>query len=394
MLKTKNNTAVGRHKLRNAILLACVLGLTACQGGGASTGTTPTPQPDPTPTPGPNPTPDPGPSPTPTPTPDPNPGPGPKPVPVPDVADNTFSVDGVKYTNITDAQNALKDSSTLVIGNGTYTQGMTIKPSNVTIQGSPNTHFSGAAVGGKATFVIQGNNTTMEQIECSGVSVPDNNGACIRQEGKDLQLKSVYFHDSEQGILANDDTGIIRIEYSRFVNLGKAGRAHAIYINKADRVEIRYSKFHNSKDEGHEIKSRAKETIIEYSEIASLNGNDSRLIDVPNGGKFVIRGSVLEQGPKSANNQLIGYAYEVNPLDSTRTNTIEITDTIVVIDRSGNNQFLGIAGSAASVPKTINNNKFVGPLTDAASYQSGNTFYTDRASFGLGAYPELPSIGI
>ncbi|MGF1692162.1 right-handed parallel beta-helix repeat-containing protein [Photobacterium kagoshimensis] len=367
------------------------MGLTACQGGSAGSDTPvpgPTPTPSPIPGPTPNPTPDPGPTPTPPPIP-------PTPVPpTPAVPDNTFEVDGISYTNITDAQNALKDNSTLVIGNGTYRQGMTIKPSNVTIQGSTNTHFVGGAVSGKATFVIQGNDTTMEQIECSGVTVPDQNGACIRQEGKNLLLKSSYFHDSEQGILANDGSGIIRIEYSRFNNLGKAGRAHAIYVNKADRLEVRYSKFYSSKDEGHEIKSRAKETIIEYSEIASLTGNDSRLVDVPNAGKLVIRASVLEQGPNSANNQLIGYGYEVNPVDPAISHSVEISDNIIILERNGGNHFFGISDSAKGVSKVVTQNKFVGQMNDSALYQSGNQFYADRAAFGLGPFPELPSIGI
>lgn len=381
MLKSKKQI----KKVRYAVVLSCLIGLTACQGGSTGSEKSVTPELTPTPSPLPNPTP--GPTPTPIPPPKPLP-------PTPTVPDNTFEVDGVNYTNIADAQNALKDNSTLIIGNGTYRQGMTVRASNVTIQGSTNTHFIGGAVGGKATFVIQGNDTTMEQIECSGVTVPDQNGACIRQEGKNLLLKYVYFHDSEQGILANDGSGKIQIEYSRFKNLGKAGRAHAIYVNKADRLEVRYSKFYSSKDEGHEIKSRAKETIIEYSEIASLTGNDSRLVDVPNAGKLVIRGSVLEQGPNSANNQLLGYGYEVNPVDPAITHSVEITDNIIILERNGSNHFLGISNSTQSVPKMVTQNKFVGTMNDVALYQSGNQFYADRAAYGLGPFPELPSIGL
>src|SRR5688572_21581773 len=64
---------------------------------------------------------------------------------------------------------------------------------------------NGTSYGGKAIWVIQGNNTTVEWIEFSLCACPSNNGAGIRQEGIDLTVRNCYFHDNENGILAGDN---------------------------------------------------------------------------------------------------------------------------------------------------------------------------------------------
>ena len=48
----------------------------------------------------------------------------------------------------------------------------------------------------KAIWVINGNNLIIENIEFSGASVPDKNGACIRMQGTNLTIKSCYFHEN------------------------------------------------------------------------------------------------------------------------------------------------------------------------------------------------------
>lgn len=366
-----------------ASTLACLLFLTACNGTETTTSATPE-QPGTSPS---NPT---GGSPNNPADPIPE-----KPtIPVPPVDDSVIVVDGQSYTDISEAQNAIKNNSLVQFGSGIYTQGMTISQDNVTIVGSDGTHFKGAQVQGKATFVISGDNVTMDNIECSEVSVPDQNGACVRQEGKDLRLTDVYFHDSEQGVLSNSESGSLTIEYSTFERLGKAGYAHAVYCNN-DRLEIRYSKFYSSKDQGHEIKSRAKETLIEYSEIASLDSVDSRLVDISNGGKLTIRNSLLEQGPNTSNSQLIGFGLEGS--DQAVSQSVELTNNIVLLERQNGNVLLGLPSDSSSIQISITGNDIIGDKfndKDKHSIEQNNNLYNSRSDYGLGAYPELPSIGL
>ncbi|MGF1714787.1 right-handed parallel beta-helix repeat-containing protein [Photobacterium chitinilyticum] len=315
-------------------------------------------------------------------------------VPVPPVQNSVIVVDGKTFTSPSEAENAIQNNSLVQFGSGVFTQGMTIRPDNVKLVGSDGTHFKGAQVQNKATFVIAGDNVSMDNIECSGVSVPNENGACIRQEGKDLRLSGVYFHDSEQGILTAKNTGSLIIEYSTFERLGKAGYAHAVY-SANDRLEIRYSKFYRSKDNGHEIKSRAKETLIEYSEIASLDSADSRLVDISNGGKLTIRNSLLEQGPNTANFQVIGFGME--GIDQSVPQSVELTNNIILMERQKGNVLLGLPSDSSSVQISITGNNLIGtPFNDKAEHniQQNNNIYDSRSAYGLGAFPELPSIGL
>src|SRR5690606_27406697 len=125
---------------------------------------------------------------------------------------------------------ALEDGDVLRIAAGVYNEAIVIRASNVVVEGEGLVVLEGKAAGGKAAIVNKGNFNQIRNIECRQIAVPDRNGACVRHEGKNLKLYHVYFHDSEQGILAGNKSGMVIIENSRFQNLGKAGRAHAIYI--------------------------------------------------------------------------------------------------------------------------------------------------------------------
>lgn len=86
---------------------------------------------------------------------------------------------------------------------------------------------------GKATWIVQGDDTTIRSVEFTGAKVPDMNGAGIRQEGKNLRVQRCYFHDNEDGILAGDVAGSeILIENSEFDHNGAGdGYSHNLYIN-------------------------------------------------------------------------------------------------------------------------------------------------------------------
>ncbi len=304
-----------------------------------------------------------------------------------------ISVDGRIYKNLQAATSAVKAGSVVVFGSGIYTDGMSINQDSVTLRGSGGTHFKGAAIQGMATFVVNGNNVVIEHIECSEVAVPHQNGACVRQNGQDLTLRYVYFHDSEQGILSAKGSGKLTIENSRFERLGKMGRAHAVYSHN-DHLDIRYSRFLSSKDEGHEIKSRAPVTIIESSVVASLTGNDSRLVDISNGGTLIIRNSVLEQGFNSSNFQLIGFGLE--GMKSSEPQSVTIENNTILAERPRGNHLLGLPRDHSDIFISITNNDIIGlrELYDRYKHNmmDNNQFFIDRASYGLGTFPALPEV--
>jgi hypothetical protein len=196
----------------------------------------------------------------------------------------TILLDGENVQTLDIAMKQAKDGSTIVLSEGEFQQAGVLSANNVKISGQyRKTKIYSKAAMGKGALVIQGKNTLIENIECFDIHVSSQNGACIRLEGSDLTVKGVYFHDAEQGILTGHAPGKVIIDNSRFERLGKGGQAHAIYVG-GGLLFIKNSSFLSSKDQGHEIKSRAEETTIESTVIASLEGNDSRLVDISNGG--------------------------------------------------------------------------------------------------------------
>lgn len=180
------------------------------------------------------------------------------------------------------------------------------------INGKPHLVAAGSYIMGKGIWVLVGNNITVENIEFSGATVPDENGAGIRLDGTGMTVRHCYFHDNENGILtSNPEQGDILIEYSEFNHNGFGdGYSHNLYIGKVNKLTFRYNYSHHAYI-GHNLKSRAKENYILYNRIMDEeSGQSSRLIDLPNGGLAVIMGNLLMQGPLAENNNLIGYGLE------------------------------------------------------------------------------------
>ena len=165
---------------------------------------------------------------------------------------------------------------------------------------------------GKAIWVVQGDNTTIEWIEFSEASVFDNNGAGIRLEGTHLTIRVCYFHNNENGILAGDNSNSnILIEFSEFGYNGYGqGYTHNLYINHVNSLIFRYCYSHHA-NVGHCLKSRAYINLIMYNRIMDeQTGDASMLVDIPNGGLTYIVGNILMQGANAVSKRMITYGTE------------------------------------------------------------------------------------
>jgi hypothetical protein len=256
------------------------------------------------------------------------------------------------------------DGDTIEIDAGTYSGDVTSwRAHNLTIRGvGGRAHIAanGANAEGKGTWVIKGNNTTLENIEFSGATVPDQNGAAIRQEGSGLTIRYCYIHNNENGILTDGTpTGDILIEYSEFAYNGYGdGYTHNMYIGNERSFTLRYSYSHHAKI-GHNVKSRARANYILYNRIMDeQTGTSSYDIDLPNGGDSYIIGNLIQQGPNTDNPTIVAYAAEggSNPVQE-----LYFINNTVVNDRPQGGAFVSVSGSP-SVSKLINN-IFFGPGT-------------------------------
>lgn len=227
------------------------------------------------------------------------------------------------------------------------------------VNGRAHIPAAGAHAQGKATWVIQGNDTTVEGIEFSGSRVPHRNGAGIRQEGRHLTVRDCVFRDNENGILtAADPQSIITIEYSEFVDNGdNAGQAHNVYIGDIGRLVFRYNWSHGARV-GHLLKSRARENLVTYNRMGGDgDGPQSYEMNFPNGGRTWVIGNVLQQSPATNNGALLDYLSEGNAHPSSE---LFVVNNTFVNDR-GTGTFMQVGAGAA--PLVARNNLFIGAGT-------------------------------
>lgn len=223
---------------------------------------------------------------------------------------------GQTYTLPSQVTGLVNDGDTVDIEAGTYPSDVAPWTANDLllrgVGGFAHMESNGFAWADKAIWVISGNNTTVEWIEFSECSVPDQNGAGIRQEGANLTVRNCWFHHNENGILANEvHPSTIRIEHTEFGYNGYGdGQSHNLYINNVDTLIYRYNYSHHA-HVGHELKSRAWVNIIEYSRFSNeADGDASRELDLPNGGRAFVIGNIIQQGPQGQNSNLVGYGLE------------------------------------------------------------------------------------
>lgn len=283
---------------------------------------------------------------------------------------------------------AAADGDTIEIDAGTYVGDVcAFKKNNLTIKGvggRAKIDAGGKNAGGKGTWVIQGNNTTVESVELFGAKVADLNGAGIRQEGNNLTVKNVFFHDNENGILGGGDaTSSVVVEDSEFARNGAGdGYSHNMYIAEIKSFTLRGSYSHHAKV-GHLVKSRALENIILYNRLTDETGTASYEIDLPQGGKSYIIGNILQQSSSTENPGMIAFAKE----GKRNPDTVLYVVNNTFFNSRGSGTFVSIVSGLAT-PVVLRNNIFAGPGTvcDQASAIKDANFVGDAMFVDAAAY--------
>ncbi|MEO8409955.1 MAG: hypothetical protein ABI478_05240, partial [Propionivibrio sp.] len=181
----------------------------------------------------------------------------------------------------------------------------------------------------------------LEDAEINGRKANCLRGNCagIKAEGIafDLVVRRAHIDNTVMGILTDNRGGQLTIEDSLVENAGLEDLsdevAHGVYAGNIDRLVIRRSTIRRPFGDGHIVKSRALDTLIEDGIIAGLDGYQSRTIDFPCGGKLVVENSTLQHSKNADNNDLISVGTEtaackngVQPSDVTLRNNWIIFD--------------------------------------------------------------------
>jgi hypothetical protein len=270
---------------------------------------------------------------------------------------------GKTYSTISAAAAAASAGSVIEVDAGTYNDDVVVwRDDRVVVRGVGGrahvhaTHIINDISGddknnGKGIFLVQADGMRIENIELSGSVVPDDNGAGIRNEGRDLTVCNGYFHDNQNGFLG-EATGTLTFEYSTFAHNGTGdGFTHNVYVDGGDKLIFRHNYSHHASI-GHTLKTRSKENYILYNRIMDeADGTSSYTIDVPNGGFTVILGNLLQQGPDTDNSTIVAYGAE--GLSSGRTHNLYVVNNTVVNDR-GSGTFFDVASGSAVFQLTNN----------------------------------------
>lgn len=283
------------------------------------------------------------------------------------------------------AAKVARNGDTVLIDAGTYVGDVaTWTQDDLTLRGvggRADVRAGGRSAQGKAIWVIAGARTTVDSVELSGATVPDGNGAGIRQEGPGLTVTRSWFHDNQDGILtgADADSDIV-IRRSRFFRNGAGdGYTHNLYVGAVRSLTVTGSYLWGA-DTGHELKSRAARNTIVGNRIADGDATASYSIDLPNGGSSLIAGNVVIQGPRSANSALVSFGAEGFAGASRELWVVNNT----FVNRRATGTFVRLAaGSRAS----LRNNLLVGPgdLTDRAAAARANRRVGTRGFANPGA---------
>jgi hypothetical protein len=265
------------------------------------------------------------------------------------------------------------------------------------VGGRPKIDAGGKNAMGKATWVVVGNNITIENVEMVGAKVPDLNGAALRLEGTGFTLRGSFLHDNENGILSgsnlNSDVMIERTEFGH--NGYGTGQTHNLYIGNVRKLTFRYNYSHDA-IVGHNLKSRARTNYVLYNRFSSLApgqtgstlaGQPSYEIDLPNAGESYIIGNVIQQPAANQNPNMVAYGEEgaSNP-----SHNLYVINNTFLNDDTARGNFV-LVGSGVTKPILLQNNIFggIGTLSNQAAavsktnYRSVAPGFVNRSTYDL-----------
>jgi hypothetical protein len=291
---------------------------------------------------------------------------------------------GQAYTTIPAAIAASADGDVIEVQAGTYENQFAEIGTQITLK----------AVGGRVTMkatedipnekgiLITDTDASISGFTFEGARVRTHageNGAGIRYQSGNLTINDCYFHNNQEGILADASTGTLTITNSEFAHNGdtkgpEAGYTHNIYIGAVALLDIEGSYFHDAND-GHEIKSRALVTVVNNTRVVDgPTGTASYSIDLPNGGAATISNDQIEKGPDASNPTIISYGEEGNiPAGS----SLLVENTLIENDMTDHYP-TGVA----------NDSSVVGTLTSVTIYGL-NAAEVEAGPFAAGGYTML-----
>ena len=204
-----------------------------------------------------------------------------------------------------DAARIAADGDVIRIDPGEYFDCAFWRANRLIIEGAADGVVTDVACGGKAAFVVDGNDITIRGITFTRVRVGDGNGAGIRAEGRGILVENSRFINNQVGLLAADmPGGAIIVRNSEFIDNGACNErtcVGALLSGAASLLEITHSHFDGTKG-GHQIVSAADAMVMTDSTVEDgPMGSSSYLVMHAGPGSVLLQGDTLEKGPHTTN---------------------------------------------------------------------------------------------
>jgi hypothetical protein len=320
------------------------------------------------------------------------------------------------FLHAADAASNLKDGQTIRILKNSYggwRDGLAIRANNAAVVGDPGAALYGAIVDGVGLIAGYGNDLRVENLEIFNVH-GDGSASGIRFLGKNFTGRNLRIHDCDMGFLSAGDNGLITLEEVVISDCGgSGGQAHNIYVSANSRGTAAQFIFRRSRSlqadgQGHLLKSRSLATTIENSLLAMLDANSSRCIDISDGGTVLVRNNVIQQGPKSDNDDMIAIALELGSehlaAGFSRQHSTTIEKNIIISDVEGPS--VGLVHTRSPAPVVVKGNEIViagsrgkfalryADPNDKAGVTDGdgNRIIKGRQAAGFKPFPWLPPV--
>ncbi|MEI8375665.1 MAG: right-handed parallel beta-helix repeat-containing protein [Planctomycetota bacterium] len=178
--------------------------------------------------------------------------------------------------------------------------------------------YSGAGSTPRAIFQFNPgtDNCTLQGFELFGAHNSSHNGAGVRiNQANHVVLQKCSIHNNDMGIMSNGDGSLAtavdqRIEECRIYRNGdptEPGYNHNLYLGGTS-VTLRFCEIHHSLT-GHNVKSRAHHTRVEYCFVYHSANREFDLVDAAETVRLksdaVLLGNVIVKDPKCSGNRTV-----------------------------------------------------------------------------------------
>jgi hypothetical protein len=306
---------------------------------------------------------------------------------------------GRTYPTVAAAIAAAVDGDVIQVQTGTYTDDVSTITKSITLEAvggrvsmvavSPVSNTKGILVIGTATTSPT---VTIDGFDFSGATTPSgSNAAGVMYQAGFLTLTNDSFHNNQDGMRGGPiAVGSVLIDHSEFFNNGiNDGLTHDVYIGVMPNFTIQNSYIHDAIG-GHEIKSRALNTVVTNNRIFDNSASSSYSVDIPQCGNATVTGNIIQQAATNSNPNIIAYGEEaVTPNPGT---TFTISNNTIVNDMVGGSP-LGVLNDSTTATAALTNNSFFGLTSPqvaggtGANTQSGDVFLGTRPTLDTTTHP-------